>query len=303
MPSPPVPEESKSKQLPKGPRSLRSIMWTMLKFILIAGPALYLLLVILLMVFENTLVYPAPKITGDRKLPISDEIEQVQFQSADGTKLFGLFLEHKDPRGILLFCHGNGSNILNWAESMPWVRDKYGLSVFTFDYRGYGQSEGSPSEEGVCEDGRAAVQWLKNRCGVDDSEIILFGRSLGGAVAIRLAAEKDCRGLVLANTFARMPDAGAQSYPFFPVRLLMRNRFPSIDRIKKCEQPLLQAHGDKDRLTPFHNGERLFDASPSRDKHFVLMPGLGHNDPLNDEFWTAFGTFIESLDRQPTDAD
>ena len=139
--------------------------------------------------------------------------EDVWFQSADGTKLHGWFVPHPNPKRAILYCHGNGEHVAFNAELAAQLRDSLQASVFLFDYRGYGHSEGRPNEAGCIADGRAAQHWLAERMGIRPNEIVLMGRSLGGAVAVALASENGAQALVLENTFSSMPDVAAAALP------------------------------------------------------------------------------------------
>jgi uncharacterized protein len=259
----------------------------------------YILVCFVLMFLENSLVYPAPKYTSDNLADANWNArnygaEEVQFVSADGTGLHGWYWQHPNPQGHLLYCHGNGDCVGYLGEYLSQLSQQHRLSVFVFDYRGYGRSEGSPSEIGVLQDGVAARDWLAARAAIPPAEIILMGRSLGGGVCVDLAANSGARGLILQNTFTSLPDAAASIYWFLPVRLLMRNQYRSIDKIGRYSGPLLQSHGNRDRIVPFAVGQRLFDAAPGT-KRFFTIEGGDHNDPEPDEYSVAFEDFLSSL--------
>ena len=146
-----------------------------------------------------------------------------------------------------------------------------------FDYRGYGRSEGTPSEAGVLADARAARTWLARRAGIGENQIVLMGRSLGGAVAVDLAAD-GARGLVLESTFTSMPEVGHAAMPWLPVRTLMQTQFNSLAKISNYHGPLLQSHGTADRLIPYAMGRQLFEGA-NEPKQFIAIAGGDHNDP------------------------
>lgn len=223
----------------------------------------------------------------------SPPLEEATFEAQDGTRLHGWFIDHPNPRGTLLYFHGNAENVSYLGPLLELLNQRYGLQVLAFDYRGYGKSAGSPNEPpGIYLDSQAALGWLNQRTNTQPADIVLFGRSIGGAVAVQLAATRGCKALVLENTFTSMPDAAAVQFPWLPVRWIMRNRYPSIRNIRNCKQPLLQAHGTADTIIPFEIGKRLFDASPSPHKRFLEFPSLGHNDPTPEKFWQAFAELI-----------
>ncbi|MCP4194854.1 MAG: alpha/beta hydrolase [Planctomycetaceae bacterium] len=274
--------------------SSRKISWLLLNLFLLFLVA-NLLFLLGLMYFENSMVFPAPRFPhGDWDASWLDH-EDVTFFSEDGTQLHGWLVEHPEPRGFVLFCHGNGEHVAYLAEELAALRDRLQVTVFAFDYRGYGRSHGKPNESGVLADGRAAQAWLADRVRLDPDQMIVAGRSLGGAVAVDLAVQQGAHGLVLDRTFSSLPDVAARQFPWLPVRWLMRNRLASIDKIGGYQGPLLQFHGTADEIVPFELGRALFDASNSAQKQFIIVNGGGHNDPHTAEFWSELGAFIQSL--------
>lgn len=245
-------------------------------------------------VLENSLVFaPVRYPEGNWELP-NFEYEDVTFESTDGTKLHAWYLPHPRPRAFVLYAHGNAGNLTHRARAMQQLRDQHDLSIMIFDYRGYGRSEGVPDEEGILQDARAARNWLSQREGISESQIVLFGRSLGGGVAVDLAADQPPRGLVLISTFSSLPDVGGHAISWLPVRTLMRYQLNSQEKIENYRGPLLQCHGDADRVIPIEIGRKLFDAA-NEPKQFIQVNDGRHNDPLTEEFHTGLDRFIGSL--------
>jgi pimeloyl-ACP methyl ester carboxylesterase len=167
--------------------------------------------------------------------------------------------------------------------------------VFAFDYRGYGQSDGHPTEAGCIADGAAAQRWLAQRLGIERRDVILMGRSLGSAVAVALAADNGARALVLENAFTAMPDVASIHYPWLPVHWVMKNRYDSVARIRRYTGPLLQTHGAADVLIPIALARALFDAAPSKNKKWVEFPGIGHNDSEPARFYAELAAFVDAV--------
>jgi uncharacterized protein len=270
------------------PRKGISLAWRILRIPLAA----YVGIAVLLMLFENRLVYhPVPYPVGDWQ-PVDLPFQDAEFTAADGTALHGWYVPHPEPRAVALFLHGNAGNIAGRAEFLRSVH-ALGVSVLALDYRGYGRSEGTPSEAGVVADARAARTWLAAQAGVPESEIVLWGESLGCGVAIELATEQ-ARALILENAFTSLPDVAAHHYSWMPVRLLMRNRLRAVDKIGRFQGPLLQAHGDGDSVVPYELGQRLFEAA-NEPKEFLTIPDGDHNDPRTKRFWEAVDRLLERL--------
>jgi fermentation-respiration switch protein FrsA (DUF1100 family) len=266
------------------------IVWQALRQVLIV----YFGTVLILMFLENSLIFfPSPHPQGNWR-PVGLKFEDVHFTAADGTALHGWYLPHAKPRGVVLFCHGNAGNITHREEILRRLHDATGVTVFIFDYRGYGRSKGKPNEAGVLTDARAARDWLCRRENVAPDKLILMGESLGGAVAVDLAAEKGARGLILESTFTSLRDVGAYHFPWLPVRLLVRTQLDALATIKNYRGPLLQSHGDQDTIVPYKFGQRLFEAA-NEPKQFVTFPGGDHNDLRGLTYYETLGQFVAGL--------
>lgn len=272
-----------------GHRRLR-VAGRVIRYVLVV----YLSLVLVTMWFEESIVFPAPRYPQGDWDPPGLPHRDVRFTSEDGTRLHGWFFGHPEPRGHLLYCHGNADFVPNLGTYADMLRQRYRLSVLVFDYRGYGRSEGTPNESGVLADARAALAWLAETGKVADHEVVLMGRSLGGAVAVDLAARSGARALILENTFTSAPDVGAHHFRWLPVRLLMRTQLNALARIPDYRGPLLQSHGTADEVVPLGLGERLFDAAPG-PKQFVAIPGARHNDPQPMSYYDTLGEFLDHV--------
>ena len=254
----------------------------------------YLAIVLGMMFLETWLVYPFPPLERGDWSPTRFQVEDVHFMSADGTRLHGWFVPHANPARAILYCHGNGEDVASVGELAAHLSRVLQASVFVFDYRGYGWSEGSPNEAGCIADGLAAQQWLAQRMKFQPNDIVVMGRSLGGAVAIAIAAEKGARALILENAFTTMPDVAALHYSWLPVRWVMKNRYDNLSRIKHYDGPLLQSHGTTDGLIPIRLAQTLFEASPSRAKKWLAFDNRGHNDPPPERYYDELANFLNS---------
>ncbi|MBN1674718.1 MAG: alpha/beta hydrolase [Kiritimatiellae bacterium] len=201
--------------------------------------------------------------------------EEITLSTDDGERLQAWFVPASRPRATLLFCHGNAGNIGDRLDSILTF-NRLGLNVFIFDYRGYGNSTGKPTEDGTYRDALAAWRYVTETRNVAADRVIIFGRSLGGAVGAWLAVERQPGALILESTFTSMPDIGAEAYPFLPVRLLCRFKYETVKRIGRVRCPVLIAHSIEDEMIAFRHGQTLYAAAP-QPKQFLEMRGM-HND-------------------------
>ena len=254
----------------------------------------YVGLAVVLMFAENKLIFYPSRYPEGNWNPPGIAFEDAWFNAADGTKLHGWYVPCDQPRAVILFAHGNGGNITDRADMLRAMHYQMHSSVMIFDYRGYGRSEGVPSERGILADGRAARKWLAARARIPETQIVMMGESLGGGVAVDLAAADGARGLILESTFSSLPDVAATHFPWLPVHLLMRARLNSAEKIPNYHGPLLQVHGDRDQIIPFAIGKKLFEAA-NEPKQFVVVPGGDHNDPSTPAYLKALDEFIGKL--------
>lgn len=255
----------------------------------------YLGILIVLLAFENRLVYHPTLASQDWMNPPTSEIQDVELTSADGTRLHAWWYRHPQARGAVLYLHGNAGNLSHRGGSVVKLRDGLGESVLIVDYPGYGKSEGRPSERGCYAAAEAAFEWLTTNQKVPAENIILYGGSLGGGVAIYLASEKPHRALVLVKTFTSAPDVASTIYPWLPARWVMRNRYDNLGRIGKCNKPVFIAHGDCDGIVPFEHGKRLF-AAANEPKDFLVLEKCDHNDRLPDYFMPRLKKFLQETE-------
>jgi len=241
---------------------------------------------------EASVVFqPARFPVGDWK-PRNLHFEDAGIATQDGLRLHGWYCEGKSPGAAVLFAHGNAGNVTDCYWKLRYLTEKLGVSVLCFDYRGYGKSEGTPSEEGILKDARAARRWLAIRNGISEKDIVLLGSSLGGAVAVDLAAKDGARGLILESTFTSLPEVADSKRP--KLGSAMSIQLDSLAKIRNYHGPLLQTHGDADRVVPIALGEKLFQAA-NQPKQFIRIKRGIHMGPPSPEYQLALAQFIKSL--------
>ena len=222
--------------------------------------------------------------------------EEALFSASDGVMLHGWFVP--GPREISwLWLHGNGGNISHRLENLHLIHHRLGVNVLLFDYRGYGHSEGQPSEKGTYRDAEGAFQYLQSRPDIDPSKIVIFGCSLGCAVAVELATRCEPYGLILESPFTSVADMAKRALPFPGVTLFVRKKYDSLSKIGRISPPLLVLHGNQDDTVPFEMGERLFEAA-NQPKTFYAINGAGHNDTYivgGESYFAAIDDFLMRL--------
>lgn len=224
------------------------------------------------------------------------EYEDVTIMASDGVSLHGWYIPHAGARRTLLFLHGNAGNISHRGDSVV-IFHRLGLNVLLFDYRGYGQSEGRPSEAGLFRDATAAWRFLTEAKGFRDRDIVIFGRSLGGAVAARLAAEVDAEGVILESTFSSARDFARMVFPVLARLVWLRYDFDAGAHLRRVRSPVLVLHSRDDEIMPFALGERLFQAG-NEPKRLVELHG-DHNGGFllsQPDYERSLAEFIGSLD-------
>ncbi len=255
----------------------------------------YLGALLVLMFFERALLFPAPSIENGDWHADKFGAQESFVESTDKTKIHVWTFANANSNRTLLFCHGNGETLGFLGEELADIRDRWNVNVVAFDFRGYGKTGGVATEADILSDSVAVAKWIDSNPQFRDHQRIVFGRSLGGASAVEIATKTKVDGLILDRTFSSIVDVAADRYFFFPIRLVMRNQFRSVEKIPNYIGPLLQVHGDVDEVVPYRYGKKLFDACATQRKEFLKVVGLHHNDPWPKEFWDAGRKFIEKL--------
>ncbi len=246
---------------------------------------------------ENYFLYfPEPDLTMTPD-NVRLDYEDVIFKADDDTELHGWFVPGDNTNPVVLFFHGNAGNISHRVDNLLRL-NRLGLSVFIFDYRGYGRSQGEPSEPAIYSDARRALAWLANR-GYKKESIIYFGRSIGAAVALQLAIEKPPSGLILESPFTSVAGMGKRHYPILYRLLgwLVKDQYDNEEKISRLKTPLLIIHGTADSIVPVAMGQQLYSLAPS-PKQIYLIDGADHNDGFyldEDEYWGTWKTFLNQL--------
>jgi len=225
------------------------------------------------------------------------EYEDVRIQTSDGLALQGWFIPGKAETGsnvTWLWFHGNGGNIGHRIGELALAHHRTEANIFIFDYRGYGESEGVPSEKGTYLDSHAVMEYLSSWSDVDPDRIVYLGHSLGAAVAVELALTQPPMAMVLVSPFASVHDMANLTLPFSPIGWLVRNHYDSISRIQQLDVPVLILHGDQDETVPISQGRKLYGAA-NQPKRFQVLEGAAHNDTFEvvpEQYWGTIEAFL-----------
>lgn len=224
------------------------------------------------------------------------DFEDIWFESVDGVRLHGWMIPAASPEGLMLFCHGNAGNISYRLDNISRLNG-VNISVFIFDYRGYGRSRGRISEAGLYTDTEAAYRVARDYANLHHLKLVIFGRSLGGVAAVHVASANECSGVIIESTFTNLEAMARTHFPMPLVDGLLKNRFNSLSKILHVKAPLLFCHGDNDMIVPYRYGLELYQAAPE-PKEFLTIEGAGHNNTYfvgGDAYFDKLRKFIQDL--------
>ena len=263
--------------------------------LLIVAVATYVGVCVLITALQTRLIYFPSREYEAYPPDVGLAFDDLTLHTSDGVNIAAWYIPHDRPMGSVIFFHGNAGNMADRLHSIKVLHDM-GLNILIIDYRGYGRSEGKPSETGTYEDAEAAWRYLTETKGEAPNRVVLFGRSLGGAIAIELATRHQAAALVVESTFTSLRDIGRLHYRFLPVGLILTYRYESLAKVPRITCPKLFFHGRDDTLIPLENGRRLFEAA-AEPKEFVETPGE-HNEggfTYSPEFGRRLEEFLHGV--------
>jgi hypothetical protein len=235
-------------------------------------------MVVTLRIIENQLIYFPPSYPEGFPPPqlIEPEIEEVWLLTEDGVKINAFYRSNPASKQVLLWFHGNAENI-GYGLGHLRALAKIGVNILAVDYRGYGRSEGKPDEAGVYRDADAAYDYLQKQRHFRARDIIIYGHSLGGAVAVDLASRRPCGGLIIQSSFTNARAMARRMFAIPLIAYVVKSRFDSLRKIREVHAPILIVHGTRDDVVPLAMGQQLFQTAPE-PKRFYPIEGAGHND-------------------------
>ena len=266
--------------------------------LLYLAAGIYLLLSLALYLLQGKMVFLANMPGRALTATPSDfglEFEDVSITTRDGEKLHGWYVPAIRGRGVVLFFHGNAGNISHRLDSIE-IFHQLGLDTLIIDYRGYGQSSGKPTEQGTYLDAEAAWNYLVDERGVAANRIIIFGRSLGGAIGAWLGTQQTAAAVIIESSFTSGVDMARRLYPFLPARLITRLHYPAAEYASRLQCPVLVVHSRDDEIIPFEMGQSIYAAAPQR-KSFLELRG-DHNSGFfisRNDYLPGLDKFIDSV--------
>ena len=253
---------------------------------------IYLSFIVYLFFFQRNLLYLPNEnnYSGDK---IKVDIEEVQIKTSDNINLLGWF--HKKDLNkfkTIVYFHGNAGKLENRIHKLNHFKDM-DINFLIISWRGFSESSGRPTEQGLYKDGKSAIDWLKNM-GLDDKDIILYGESLGTGIAIEIAQNKNFAGLILETPFTSMIDAAKNVYPYIPVDFLLKDRYENDKKIKNINIPLLVMHGEEDQIIPYKMGKKIYEIA-NKPKYSYFTKYDNHMMKYDKNLLIALKEFIDSL--------
>jgi fermentation-respiration switch protein FrsA (DUF1100 family) len=249
----------------------------------------------LLRSIENRFIFSPPRypegFSPARVHPLG--LEEIWIATDDGVRLNAWFLANSSSPMVLLWFHGNATNIGQQLDELE-TYSRLGTNILALDYRGYGKSEGSPDEAGVYRDAEAAYRYLVDQRRFTPASIIVYGHSLGGAVAVDLAARHECGGLIVESSFTNTGEMARRMFHVPFIEHLPRSRFDSLAKIARVRAPILVIHGTRDQVIPFSMGQRLYEAAPE-PKSFLSVEGGEHDSIFTsggEKYWEHLQAFV-----------
>jgi uncharacterized protein len=270
--------------------------------LLVIAAVCYLLVLLVLRLSETRMLYVpgGSRTLLDPPAELALDVRRVTVTASDGVRLVGWAMPVDRGSGHwLLICHGNAGNISEAGRPYHYAGLRaLGLSLFAFDYRGYGESEGRPTEDGLYRDADAAYRYLRDTLGVPAERIVIFGHSLGSAVAVELAGRVPAAGLILDGALTSVLERAQEMFPYAPISWIAASRYSSVERVGQLTLPKLFLHARRDEVIPIAHGRRLYEAA-APPKRFVELQGM-HGDAFEVDsaaYFGAIGRFVTELAR------
>ena len=264
-------------------RKLKKILLVALSFLFISTAMLYFL--------QEKLIFLPTKLPDDHNYSFTEPFEEFFLESADGAKLNALHFQVDDPKGMMVYFHGNAGDLSRWGEIVSEYT-QYGYDVVVMDYRGYGKSKGRRSEQALFDDAQLFYDWALKK--IPENKIVIYGRSLGASIATELASRNNPNKLILETPFYNLMDVAQERFGFLPLRTILSYKMNSNQYIQKVSCPIYIFHGTQDQVVPFESGKRLYESIPHNNKSFYTIQNGGHNNLGDFEiYWKEVAAILK----------
>ena len=261
----------------------------MIKYFFLLGLLSYLSILLFMFLFQRTFMYH-PNVKNLDPVPAKFEYEEVFISSEKNIELRSWFSFKPENKKTVLFFHGNAGEL----SARVYKLNKFSeidANFLIISWRGFSGNNGKPTEKGLYQDAKKAVEWLQNK-GISKKDIILYGESLGTGIAVELASKDNFSGVILESPYTSMVDMGKRFYPFIPVSLLQRDRYNSIKKIKKINSPILVLHGKADTLVPYYMGKKIYD-NANEPKYSYFPTFDNHMMAYDQDMINALKSFLD----------
>ena len=254
----------------------------------------YLLILLFMYIFQRTFMYH-PNVKNTDSTPIQFDYKEVYVNSENDIKLKSWFVYKNPKKKTILFFHGNAGELGARVYKLNKFHD-LDLNFLIISWRGFSGNNGKPTEQGLYEDAKNAVAWLKDK-GIDKKDIILYGESLGTGIAIELASKNQYSGIILESPYTSMTDMGKRFYPFLPINILQKDKYSSLKKINMIKSPILVLHGKADTLVPFYMGKKIYDAA-NEPKYYYFPNSDNHMMAYNQNMLKILSNFVNEVSKQ-----
>ncbi len=266
---------------------------------LIAGAALFLLFESSCMIEKQFIFFPDKEVV-ETPADAGLAFEDLFLLTPDGVRINAWFIPFSGSQKVLLWLHGNGGNLGHRVDQLRFLHRELKINILMIDFRGYGRSEGVVTEKGTYQDAVTSYDYLVSRVEIDPQGVIVYGQSLGAAVAVDLAVQRRAAGVILEAPFVSIREMAKVVFPWLPIGRLLSTRYDLHSKIGRIETPLLLLHGDQDEVVPYAQGRKVFEAAKS-PKQFYTVQGAGHNDLYRiggGGYTETISRFIEGASRR-----
>ncbi|MEW7293030.1 alpha/beta hydrolase [Aquimarina sp. 2304DJ70-9] len=259
-----------------------------LKKILVLGALFYTIIILILYMFQEKILFQPETLSDDYTFEFDHAFQEFFLETAEGDCLNAIHFTNTNPKGVILYFHGNRGSLRRWGEIVSFFAKKR-YDVIIMDYRGYGKSKGKITEKNLYNDAQLFYEYTAKH--YPEDQITIYGRSIGTGIAVKVASDNQPCNLVLETPYYNIKDIVESWLPHFPTNLLLRFKMPSGTFIQNVTCPITIYHGTDDGVVPYRSGERLFTSIPTPNKEMITIDEGSHNDLIR------FDRYLNTIDK------